>query len=74
MRLSLGATRGQLARQFLTESIVFSVAAGLLGVLLSCWALDLIQQIVAGAIGKSGVAGILARTRCPQACLLAWMA
>jgi hypothetical protein len=52
VRLALGATRGQLVRQFLTESIVFSVAAGLLGVLLGCWALDLIQQIVAGAVGK----------------------
>ena len=38
VRLSLGATRGQLVRQFLTESIVFSLAAGLLGVLLGCWA------------------------------------
>ena len=65
VRLSLGATRGQLVRQFLTESIVFSVAAGLLGVLLGCWALDLIQQIVAGAIGKSGVAGILGTNPLP---------
>src|SRR5262245_7939021 len=65
VRLSLGATRGQLVRQFLTESIVFSVAASLLGVLLACWALDLIQQIVAGAVGKSGVSGILGTNPLP---------
>src|SRR5262249_46396661 len=65
VRLSLGATRGQLVRQFLTESIVFSVAAGLLGVLLGCWALDLIQQIVAGATAQNGVAGILGTNPLP---------
>jgi len=65
VRLSLGATRGQLVRQFLTESIVFSVVAGLLGVLLGCWAIDLIQEVVAGAVGKSGVAGILGTNPLP---------
>src|SRR5262245_2299220 len=65
VRLALGATRGQLVRQFLTESIVFSVAAGLLGVLLGCWALDLIQEIVGGATGKSGVAGIVGTNPLP---------
>jgi predicted permease len=65
VRLSLGATRLQLVRQFLTESLLFSAMAGLLGVLLGCWALDLIQQIVAGATGKSGVAGILGTNPLP---------
>lgn len=59
VRLSLGATRGQLVRQFLVESLVFSVAAGLLGVLFGYWMLDLIPHVVAGAGGKSGVAGVL---------------
>src|SRR4029453_12428435 len=59
VRLSLGATRGQLLRQFLVESLLFSVAAGLLGVLLGSWALDLVQHLLAGAAGKGGVAGIL---------------
>ncbi|HMF27928.1 MAG TPA: ABC transporter permease, partial [Candidatus Cybelea sp.] len=65
VRLSLGATRGQLVRQFLTESLVFSAAAGLLGVLFSSWALDLIQHLLAGAVGKSGVAGILGSSLLP---------
>ncbi len=65
VRLALGATRGQLVRQFFIESMVFSVAAGLLGVLFGYWALDLIQQIVAGAAGKSGVAGILGTNPLP---------
>jgi predicted permease len=59
VRLSLGATRGQLVRQFLIESLVFSVAAGLLGVLFGYWMLGLIPQVVSGAGGKSGVAGVL---------------
>jgi predicted permease len=59
VRVALGATRGQLVRQFLVESLVFSVAAGLLGVLFGYWMLDLIPQVVVGAGGKSGVAGVL---------------
>jgi predicted permease len=59
VRLSLGATRGQLVRQFLAESVVFSAAAAVLGVILGWWALDLIEHVVAGVAGKSGVAGIL---------------
>src|ERR1043166_4648783 len=59
VRLSLGATRGQLVRQFLAESLVFSAAAGVLGVIIGWWALDLIQLVVVGATGNNGVAGFL---------------
>jgi predicted permease len=65
VRLSLGATRGRLVRQFLAESLVFSAVAGLLGVLFSSWALDLIQHLLASAAGKSGVAGILGSSPLP---------
>ena len=38
IRLALGATRGHLLRQMLTESVVLALAGGLIGVVLSVWA------------------------------------
>jgi predicted permease len=43
VRQSLGATRGTIIRQFLIESLVFSAAAGVLGILLGSWALSAAQ-------------------------------
>ncbi|HUG12481.1 MAG TPA: ABC transporter permease [Opitutaceae bacterium] len=47
VRMSLGARRSEIVRQFFAESIVFSLIAGAAGVLLSSWTLRAIQ-IVAG--------------------------
>jgi ABC-type lipoprotein release transport system permease subunit len=42
VRSALGATRLHLARQFITENLLLTLAAGALGVLLSFWGVDLI--------------------------------
>ncbi len=47
VRLSLGARRGEVVRQFLAESVMFSLLAGVVGVLLAWWSLRGIQ-VVAG--------------------------
>ncbi|MEP7343313.1 MAG: ABC transporter permease [Acidobacteriota bacterium] len=42
IRLSIGASRGRIIRQLLTESVLLAVAGGLAGVLLAGWIIDLI--------------------------------
>jgi putative ABC transport system permease protein len=45
VRLSLGATRGTIVRQFLGESLALTVAASALGLLLAGWSLQGIQTL-----------------------------
>lgn len=45
VRVSLGARRGEIVRQFLAESLLFSSAAGLAGVFLAWWSLQGIQAL-----------------------------
>jgi predicted permease len=47
VRQAIGATRPRVVKQFLIESLVFSLVAGGLGLLLALWALSAIQAIVA---------------------------
>ncbi|MBS0631495.1 MAG: ABC transporter permease [Verrucomicrobia bacterium] len=50
VRQSLGAARGQIVRQFLLESLVFSAVAGALGLLFSLWALSAIESASAAQL------------------------
>ena len=45
IRLSMGAERRRLIRQLLTESILFSVVSGIVGLLIASWAISLTNSI-----------------------------
>ena len=46
MRLALGAGRGRLIRQTLTESLVLATAGGIVGLVLSIWVGDLLLSVM----------------------------
>jgi len=49
IRLAVGAGRGRLARQLLTESLVIAAAGGVAGVVFAVWAQDLILPLLPSA-------------------------
>ena len=53
VRLSLGATRRDIVRQFLTESLLFSFIAGALGVLTSLWAISAVANLAADQLPRA---------------------
>jgi len=46
IRTSLGATRGDILRQLLAESVVLAAAGGLLGLLLGTWGCEIARQLM----------------------------
>jgi len=61
VRASLGAGRGRLVRQLLTESLVFSVVAGLLGLLLASWTTQAFVALAPASIPRLDEVAIDAR-------------
>ena len=59
IRLAIGASRGRLIRQLLTENLVMSVTAGALGIVFSWWSLHaLMVQLAASPLGMLGTVAL----------------
>ncbi len=55
VRQAIGASRAQVVRQFLVESLIFSIAAGALGLLLALWSLSAIQSLLGTQLPPNAV-------------------
>ena len=55
LRLALGAGRGRLVRQLMTESLLLAIAGGATGLALASWTLNLIVNSIPEDVGASGL-------------------
>ena len=58
LRAALGAGRGRLVRQLLTESVLLALAGGVLGLLIGQWGIDLLHLLQPANIPRMGEIGI----------------
>lgn len=61
LRAALGASRARLARQFIAETLVLTLAAGALGTLLAAWSVSLIAGLYHGDLPRVGEIGVSAK-------------
>src|SRR5688572_20229167 len=58
IRAALGASRGQLIRQLLAESLVLGLSGGVAGLLLSSWLIRLLVRIVPDGVPRTEAVGL----------------
>jgi predicted permease len=60
IRIAVGASRGHLIRQLLTESVLLSVIGGVLGLLIGTWSVPLLLAVSPGNLPRVNAEGHLA--------------
>ncbi|HXG66503.1 MAG TPA: ABC transporter permease, partial [Blastocatellia bacterium] len=58
IRSAVGAGRGRLVRQFLTESVLLSFLGGALGLLLGKWGVDILVKLAVGILPRANEVGL----------------
>jgi putative ABC transport system permease protein len=58
MRLALGATRGRIVQQMLTESVLLAMLAGIAGLLLSVWGTKFLATLIPAGIAPMAGTGV----------------